>query len=107
MHSEYLFFFLLAQFSIIVGRQIKNNTHFPLPYSEFNTWEPIESVSTCKFLLEEFERNLAKQKELKAAQAVQQAQKLNRSAAATASPQKTLIKAENVKPGPSSAAQAG
>ncbi|XP_033225777.1 msx2-interacting protein [Belonocnema kinseyi] len=73
---------------------------------EFNTWEPIESVSTCKFLLEEFERNLAKQKELKAAQAVQQAQKLNRSAANT-SPQKALIKTENVKPGPSSAAQAG
>lgn len=68
---------------------------------EFNTWEPIESVSTCKYLLEEFERNLAKQKELKAQNAAKAALR------AGASPQKTLIKAENVKPGPSSASQAG
>lgn len=72
---------------------------------EFNTWEPIESVSTCKYLLEEFERNLAKQKEQKAAQAAQQSAKA--ALLRTGSPQKTLIKAESVKPGPSSASQAG
>lgn len=69
--------------------------------SEYNTWEPIESVSTCKYLLEEFERNLAKQKELKAQQAAKNALR------AGGTQQKTLIKAENVKPGPSSASQAG
>ncbi|XP_051155161.1 mucin-4 isoform X2 [Leptopilina boulardi] len=68
---------------------------------EYNTWEPIESVSTCKYLLEEFERNLAKQKELKAQQAAKNALR------AGGTQQKTLIKAENVKPGPSSASQAG
>lgn len=36
---------------------------------EQNTWEPAENMNTCKHLLEEFERNLAKQKEKKAAQA--------------------------------------
>ncbi|XP_076225253.1 chromodomain-containing protein chromator isoform X2 [Nomia melanderi] len=70
---------------------------------EHNTWEPAEHVATCKHLLEEFERNLAKQKELKAAQ-----QQANAKAAARGGghPQKTVIKAE-AKPGPSTAAQVG
>lgn len=68
---------------------------------EYNTWEPVDSVSTCKYLLEEFERNLAKQKELKAQQAAKNALR------AGGTVQKTLVKTENVKPGPSSASQAG
>lgn len=71
-------------------------------YSEHNTWEPAEHVATCKHLLEEFERNLAKQKELKAAQ-----QQANAKAAGRGQPAaKTVIKAE-AKPGPSTAAQVG
>ncbi|XP_046837262.1 uncharacterized protein LOC124432378 isoform X1 [Vespa crabro] len=70
---------------------------------ESNTWEPAESVATCKYLLEEFERNLAKQKELKAAQQ-QASTKLSGKVAA----QKAIIKsADASKPGPSNVAQAG
>lgn len=36
---------------------------------EQNTWEPIENLSTCKNLLEAFEKQLARQKELKALRA--------------------------------------
>ncbi|KOC63250.1 Chromodomain Y-like protein [Habropoda laboriosa] len=69
---------------------------------EHNTWEPAEHVATCKHLLEEFERNLAKQKELKAAQ-----QQGNAKAAGRGHPaHKTVIKTE-AKPGPSTAAQVG
>lgn len=75
--------------------------------SEFNTWEPAETVGTCKSLLEEFEKNLAKQKEIKAAQLSAQnaraavaAATASRSAAA-----KTVLKSEASKPGPSTAAQ--
>nr|XP_050868631.1 uncharacterized protein LOC127072331 isoform X2 [Vespula vulgaris] len=70
---------------------------------ESNTWEPAESVATCKYLLEEFERNLAKQKELKAAQQ-QASTKLSGKVAA----QKAVIKsADASKPGPSNVVQAG
>ncbi|XP_015595728.1 uncharacterized protein LOC107267989 isoform X2 [Cephus cinctus] len=72
---------------------------------EHNTWEPAEDMGTCKHLLEEFERNLAKQKELKAAQ--QQANAKSAAAARSQVAQKTIIKAEPAKPGPSTAAQAG
>ncbi|XP_031370349.1 chromobox protein homolog 2 isoform X11 [Apis dorsata] len=70
---------------------------------EHNRWEPAENVATCKHLLEEFERNLAKQKELKAAQ-----QQANAKAAGRGGnpAQKTIIKTE-AKPGPSTAAQVG
>ncbi|KAI4502946.1 hypothetical protein M0802_001990 [Mischocyttarus mexicanus] len=69
---------------------------------ESNTWEPSESVATCKYLLEEFERNLAKQKELKAAQQ-QASNKLSGKVAA----QKAVIKSADAKPGPSNVVQAG
>ena len=98
MHSECFYF------AAWLSRNLAYQINLIIFRSEFNTWEPIESVSTCKFLLEEFERNLAKQKELKAAQAAQQAAK---AAIKNTSTPKTLIKAEPVKPGPSSAAQAG
>ncbi|XP_012138111.1 chromodomain-containing protein chromator isoform X2 [Megachile rotundata] len=70
---------------------------------EHNTWEPAEHVATCKHLLEEFERNLAKQKELKAAQ-----QQANSKAAGRGGhlAHKTVIKTE-AKPGPSTAAHVG
>ncbi|XP_006570084.1 platelet binding protein GspB isoform X7 [Apis mellifera] len=70
---------------------------------EHNRWEPAENVATCKHLLEEFERNLAKQKELKAAQ-----QQANAKAAGRGGnpAQKTIIKSD-AKPGPSTAAQVG
>ncbi|XP_076248534.1 chromodomain-containing protein chromator isoform X5 [Calliopsis andreniformis] len=70
---------------------------------EHNTWEPAEHVATCKHLLEEFERNLAKQKELKAAQQQANAKAAGRGAHPA---QKTIIKTE-AKPGPSTAAQVG
>ncbi|KAG6456973.1 hypothetical protein O3G_MSEX010046 [Manduca sexta] len=41
---------------------------------EQNTWEPIENMETCKHLLEAFEKQLARQKELKALRAQQQQQ---------------------------------
>ncbi|XP_063536313.1 uncharacterized protein LOC134746034 [Cydia strobilella] len=41
---------------------------------EQNTWEPIENMETCKHLLEAFEKQLARQKELKAMRAQQQQQ---------------------------------
>lgn len=71
---------------------------------EQNTWEPAEHMDACKHLLEEFERNLAKQKELKAAQ--QQAAALKSAARPSATVQKQTVKPEAGKPGPSSAAQA-
>ncbi|CAK1556358.1 unnamed protein product [Leptosia nina] len=40
---------------------------------EQNTWEPLENMETCKHLLEAFEKQLARQKELKALRAQQQA----------------------------------
>ncbi|XP_043272119.1 uncharacterized protein Chro isoform X2 [Venturia canescens] len=70
---------------------------------EHNTWEPAETVGTCKFLLEEFERNLAKQKEIKAQQQAQQNAKA--AVAARNIVSKTLLKTETSKAGPSSAAQ--
>ncbi|KAI5644332.1 hypothetical protein NE865_03701 [Phthorimaea operculella] len=41
---------------------------------EQNTWEPVENMETCKHLLEAFEKQLARQKELKALKAQQQQQ---------------------------------
>ncbi|KAL0883253.1 hypothetical protein ABMA27_016675 [Loxostege sticticalis] len=41
---------------------------------EQNTWEPVENMETCKHLLEAFEKQLARQKELKALRAQQQQQ---------------------------------
>ncbi|CAL7935612.1 unnamed protein product [Xylocopa violacea] len=70
---------------------------------EHNTWEPAEHVATCKHLLEEFERNLAKQKEIKAAQQQANAKTAGRGSHLA---QKTVIKAE-AKPGPSTAAHVG
>ncbi|XP_033178164.1 uncharacterized protein LOC117233890 isoform X3 [Bombus vosnesenskii] len=70
---------------------------------EHNRWEPAEHVATCKHLLEEFERNLAKKKELKAAQQQATAKAAGRGAHPA---QKTIIKAE-AKPGPSTAGQVG
>lgn len=43
-------------------------------FSEQNTWEPVENMETCKHLLEAFEKQLARQKELKALRAQQQQQ---------------------------------
>ncbi|XP_057320479.1 uncharacterized protein LOC130664545 isoform X1 [Microplitis mediator] len=78
---------------------------------EYNTWESADVVSSCKFLLEEFERNLAKQKEMKELKAQQLAQQQQQQQQQTTKiitrtvPQKTIIKAEPSTPGPSSAAQ--
>lgn len=72
-------------------------------YSENNTWEPAESVATCKNMLEEFERNLAKQKELKASQQQANTKVVGRPSMTV---QKPVIKVEPSKPGPSTAAQA-
>ncbi|KAK2585222.1 hypothetical protein KPH14_009926 [Odynerus spinipes] len=71
---------------------------------ESNTWEPAESVAACKYLLEEFERNLAKQKELKAAQQ-QAGNKL--AGKVTVPAQKAVVKSDASKPGPSNVAQVG
>ncbi|XP_014475320.1 PREDICTED: serine-rich adhesin for platelets isoform X1 [Dinoponera quadriceps] len=71
---------------------------------EDNTWEPAENVAVCKNLLEEFERNLAKQKELKAAQQQANTKVVART---SLSAQKPVIKVEASKPGPSTASQAG
>lgn len=73
-------------------------------FSENNTWESAEAVATCKNMLEEFERNLAKQKELKAAQQQANTRVVGR---ASLPVQKSVIKAEASKPGPSTAAQVG
>lgn len=70
--------------------------------SENNTWESAEAVATCKNMLEAFERNLAKQKELKASQQQANTKIVGR---ATVTPQKSVIKVEPSKPGPSTAAQ--
>lgn len=71
---------------------------------ENNTWESAEAVATCKNMLEEFERNLAKQKELKAAQQQTNTKVVGR---ASLPAQKSVIKTEVNKPGPSTATQAG
>lgn len=55
-------------------------------------------------MLEEFERNLAKQKELKAAQQQTNAKVMGRGSLPA---QKSIIKTEVNKPGPSTATQAG
>jgi len=55
-------------------------------------------------MLEEFERNLAKQKELKAAQQQTNTKVVGR---ASLPAQKSVIKTEVNKPGPSTATQAG
>ncbi|XP_015184080.1 PREDICTED: uncharacterized protein LOC107070411 isoform X2 [Polistes dominula] len=69
-----------------------------------NSWEALENVPNCKHLLDEFERNLAKQKEMKAAQQQQASNKLSGKVAA----QKAVIKsADASKPGPSNVVQAG
>ncbi|XP_015116762.1 titin homolog [Diachasma alloeum] len=80
--------------------------------TEHNSWESAEVVNTCKYLLEEFERNLAKQKELKELKAQQQLQMQQQHQQGTVTKvvarpviQKTLIKPEISKPGPSTAAQ--
>lgn len=73
-------------------------------YSESNTWEPAETVATCKQLLEEFERNLAKQKELKAAQQQTNTKIVGRTSLPAP---KSNIKPETSKPGPSTASQPG
>ncbi|XP_063972689.1 mediator of DNA damage checkpoint protein 1 [Diachasmimorpha longicaudata] len=77
--------------------------------TEQNSWESAEVVNTCKYLLEEFERNLAKQKELKELKAQQQLQMQQQGTVtkivARPNIQKTLIKPEIGKPGPSTAAQ--
>ncbi|KAL0128185.1 hypothetical protein PUN28_003442 [Cardiocondyla obscurior] len=72
--------------------------------TESNTWESAEAVATCKSALEEFQRNLAKQKELKAAQQQANTRVVGR---ASLPVQKSIIKTEVSKPGPSTAAQAG
>ncbi|XP_034937952.1 endochitinase A isoform X2 [Chelonus insularis] len=81
---------------------------------EFNTWESADVISSCKFLLDEFERNLAKQKEMKElkaqqlAQQQQQQQQQQQTKIITTRPVplKTIVKSEPSSiPGPSSAAQ--
>lgn len=75
-------------------------------YSEDNTWESAGNLAVCRNLLEEFERNLAKQKELKAA--AQQQTAGTKVVTRTSLPaQKAIIKVETSKPGPSTASQAG
>ncbi|XP_029168681.1 flocculation protein FLO11 [Nylanderia fulva] len=71
---------------------------------ENNTWESAEAVATCKNMLEEFERNLAKQKELKAAQQQTNTKIVGR---VSLSAQKPVMKTEVSKPGPSTASQVG
>ncbi|XP_018405210.1 PREDICTED: platelet binding protein GspB isoform X2 [Cyphomyrmex costatus] len=70
---------------------------------ENNTWESAEAVATCKSLLDEFERNLAKQKELKA----QQQANTKIVGRVSLQTQKSVMKAETSQPGPSTAVQAG
>lgn len=72
-------------------------------FSENNTWETAEATAACQSLIIEFERNLAKQKELRAAQ--QANAKLVKRPSLTV--QKTVVKPEVSKPGPSTATQAG
>lgn len=108
LHSVCVFLFLslfLSSSSFhFFSRQLQQREITTILYSEDNTWEPAENVAVCKNLLEEFERNLAKQKELKAAQ-----QQASTKVVARASlpAQKAIIKVEASKPGPSTASQAG
>ncbi|XP_032452269.1 uncharacterized protein LOC100114613 isoform X7 [Nasonia vitripennis] len=70
---------------------------------EHNTWEEVTHVSvTCKQLMDEFEQNLAKQKELKAQQVAKSINRANQMNMA-----QKIVKVDNSKAGPSSAAQAG
>ncbi|XP_058805266.1 uncharacterized protein LOC131672209 isoform X2 [Phymastichus coffea] len=65
---------------------------------EHNTWEEVENVSaTCKQLMDEFEKNLAKQKELKALHVQKSIAKANQMGVGF----HKEIKRENVKAGPS------
>ncbi|XP_014225005.1 flocculation protein FLO11 isoform X1 [Trichogramma pretiosum] len=62
---------------------------------EYNTWEEVNHVSsTCKALMDEFEKNLAKQKEMKAQQVAKTA---NRSGQLNVT--QKFIKTENIKAG--------
>ncbi|KAF7995118.1 hypothetical protein HCN44_004590 [Aphidius gifuensis] len=91
-------------------------------HQDFNTWESTDCVYKCKYLLEEFDRNLAKQKEAKAlkeallaqqGQQVQQGKKVVRQAQQAGSSSSTstataTIKQEPInKPGPSTATTPG
>ncbi|XP_011503443.1 PREDICTED: uncharacterized protein LOC105366638 [Ceratosolen solmsi marchali] len=70
---------------------------------EHNTWEEVAQVSmTCKQLMEEFEKNLAKQKELKAQQVAKSINRANQLGLG-----QKIFKIDNVKAGPSTATQAG
>lgn len=71
-------------------------------YSDSNTWETAETVSACKDMVDEFERSLAKQKELKAQQANA---KIVQARPSVSVPK--VIKIETSKPGPSTAPQVG
>jgi hypothetical protein len=57
---------------------------------------------TCKQLMDEFEKNLAKQKELKAQQVAKSINRANQLGLG-----QKIFKIDNVKAGPSSATQAG
>lgn len=61
---------------------------------EQNTWEPVENMETCKHLLEAFEKQLARQKELKALRAQQQQHPVQVKQLSTAVPQvvKQIVK---------------
>lgn len=79
------------------------NLQKPINYSEHNTWEEVTHVSvTCKQLMDEFEQNLAKQKELKAQQVAKSVNRANQMNMA-----QKIVKVDNSKAGPSSAVQAG
>ncbi|XP_012214552.2 uncharacterized protein Chro isoform X2 [Linepithema humile] len=72
---------------------------------ENNTWESAEAAAACQNMINEFERNLAKQKELRAAQ--QQANAKVAKGRPSLPAQKPAVKPEASKPGPSTAVQVG